>query len=97
MRLNNKLAKIEDDHQNTILWFTEEIRKQASANRALNKILLKLVERVDALEEKNKQNNRPTRKRDFEDRANLYPISRNSPIILPEIKDDLEMNCEKTK
>ena len=51
-RFINKIAKIEIDHQNTVIWLTEEINKDVSTNRALMKIIDKLDEKVKILSEK---------------------------------------------
>ena len=59
LRMNTKVAKLEEQHQDTVLWFTEEIRKVASANKELRKIILKLTRKVEFMEENNQTNTLP--------------------------------------
>ena len=40
-----KVANIENQHQNTILWFTEKIKKQTSANMLLHEIIIKFAKK----------------------------------------------------
>ena len=94
LKMSTKIEKLETQHQNTVLWFTEEIRKLVSANNTLSEILLKLTKKVEILETKNHENTNPTVKGVFEHKSNPNPSCQNSPIILPETNNESEMECD---
>ena len=91
MSFIKKIAKIEVQQKDQVLFFAAEIEKSASANKSLTKIIKVLWEKVRILETKIHDVN------DVEEEPISREVSKNSPVILPqieepqELKDDIEM------
>ena len=89
LRLTNKIAKIENDQKDQVLWFAAEIEKCATTNTKLSKIIRNLMKKISNLEERRMVPNQCS----HEENRNITQneLNENSPIILPQTEEYKEL------
>ena len=103
-RLMAKVAKMEIEHQDTVLYYSEQIKKQATANKALSKIIRKLSAKINTLAAIVQSNNDIPKDCQIGKEESVSQSPLNSPIVLPtsgdeweDANNDLEMNSVSRK